>query len=136
LGYGLIYCLLEDVNVISTDPFTFYNVYKNMILFYDVEKYNNANILMLIWPPAEGMEGSNMSYDSLKLFKGNKLIYIGEYMGGLTGSEKFIELLNKEWKLVQKYIFQNGMILSMKVYSYTRENKYTILYIIYSITII
>ena len=40
-----------------------------------------------------------MAYNSLKLFKGSKLIYVGDM--SLTANNSFYKLLNKKWKLVK-----------------------------------
>ncbi len=42
-----------------------------------------------------------MSDQSINLFKGDKLVYIGEDEYGCTGSKKFHDILAKEWKLVE-----------------------------------
>lgn len=73
--------------------------------FTDVEKMDgvkaietyNTNILMMSWPPYD----KSIAYDALIKFKGNKLIYMGEY-DGCTGDEQFHKLLEKEWDV--KYI--------------------------------
>lgn len=53
--------------------------------------------LLLCWPNYD----NDFAYKSLKLFKGVILIYIGEPEGGCTGDEKFHNLLQKDWSLIQ-----------------------------------
>ena len=59
-----------------------------------VKKYNKHNILMLCWPPW----ANPMAVETLKLFSGDKLIYIGE-MDGCTGDATFQEELNSNWNV-------------------------------------
>lgn len=74
-----------------------------------VKKYNNTcQILFMVWPPMD-----DTAYQAVKLFKGNKLIYIGEKEGA-TEDENLANILgladryflNKkikpEFKLVNK----------------------------------
>jgi hypothetical protein len=70
--------------------------------------------LFLCWPPYD----DTMAHDCLKLYKGNKLVYIGEGYGGCTGCNLFHELLNNEWILVKRiYLPQwNGIHDSMYIY--------------------
>ena len=48
---------------------------------------------MMSWPPYD----NPMAYESLKAFRGNKIIYIGEGSGGCTGCDKFHNELNNNW---------------------------------------
>lgn len=86
-----------------------------------IKKYSDANVLMLIWPP----HSDPMASESLKLFKGNKVIYVGEGIGGCTANNKFFDLLNKEWN-VEK-CFEMSRFKPCSVYDsclfYTRKIK-------------
>jgi hypothetical protein len=58
-----------------------------------IEKYHTANVLFLCWPPTDGM-----AYNSIKLFKGGKLIYIGERVNDtVTGGAAFHQMLSNDW---------------------------------------
>lgn len=57
-----------------------------------VEKYKDCEVLFLCWSPF-----TSLAYNVLKLFKGNKLIYIGEPEGGCTADSDFFKLLENEW---------------------------------------
>ena len=110
-GYGLWARLLKDegVNIVATNkPFTKEDGHipeiKNISFIEEIEeldhkkaieKYGKYNVLMMCWPPYD----DPMAYESLKEFKGNKLIFIGEGHGGCTGCDNFFELLSKEWNL-------------------------------------
>lgn len=52
--------------------------------------------LMLCWPP----HNTDMAYDALTAYKGNRFVYIGEGEGGCTGTTEFFELLGREWNMV------------------------------------
>jgi len=38
-----------------------------------------------------------MAYETLKAFKGNKIIFVGEGKGGCTGCDNFFQELEKNW---------------------------------------
>lgn len=59
-------------------------------------KYQN-HALFLCWPYMD-----NMAYHALRLFKGTRLIYIGEGRGGCTANDKFFDLLEQAWTLVDR----------------------------------
>jgi len=95
------------VNVIATDKikypdeYLYYNV-KKLDYIYAIEEYSDINsCLFLCWPPYN----SQVASESLKQFKGNYLIFIGEftditneYMNANVASREFFEILNKEWE--------------------------------------
>lgn len=54
--------------------------------------------LLLCWPNYD----NNFAYNSLKLFKGEFVIYIGEPEGGCTANDKFHNLLKKKWTLIKE----------------------------------
>ncbi len=113
-GNGLWSKLLQDigVNAIATTKIEENNERDNMQMpdknryFTDVEnlkhleaidKYPQAGVLLMSWPPYN----DPMAYESLKQFKGNKIVYIGEGGGGCTGSDEFYNLLCDEWNDVE-----------------------------------
>ena len=55
--------------------------------------------LMLCWPEYE----ESQAVDSLKAFKGNDVIYVGEREGGCTGDDKFFRLLAKNWTMTAEH---------------------------------
>jgi hypothetical protein len=103
-GTGLWAHLLqhERVNIIPTDFIPSKNSFTNIAkidAILAVNKFVNfANVLILIWPPLQ----SSMAYDALRLFKGKKVIYIGEGFYGCTADNNFHYLLDKEWTIVKK----------------------------------
>lgn len=62
-----------------------------------VKNYSNRS-LFLCWPPYK----EPMAHDCLKNYKGDTLIYIGEFRGGCTADNKFFDLLEKEWELIEE----------------------------------
>ncbi len=68
-----------------------------------LQKYNNINVLLL-WEDIY-----DTAHKTLKHFKGNKLIFIGELMEDVSIS--FIEQLEKNWK-IYKRIELNSLIIS------------------------
>jgi len=112
-GHGLWSRLLKDIgiNIVATDPQLFpsnsisgYNISDINKQWTNVEKMNhieslnnfpNANVLILIWPSYQ----ETYANESLNLFKGNKVIYIGEWKG-CTADDNFHDSLCRNWKLV------------------------------------
>ncbi len=107
-GMGLWAHILQlyGVAVYPTDNYS-YGIQKWGYLFTNVEKmdnlqalkkYDNINVLMLIWPDL-----TNMAYDTLKAFKGNKLIFIGEFMEDSSNATPgFYFLIKEEWKMYKR----------------------------------
>jgi uncharacterized UPF0146 family protein len=126
-GNGLWARLLKNAgcNIFATDNFSTHNTDKAAIKRYieveflsnsqAIQKYNEANVLFLCWPPT-----NSMSDESIKLFKGNKLIYIGEGNGGATGSDEFHSILWDDWKVVGNIIIPRWNIVNDQIYLYER----------------
>jgi len=126
-GNGLWARLLKNAgcNIFATDNFSTHNTDKTTIKRYievenlsnsqAIQKYNEANVLFLCWPPT-----NSMSDESIKLFKGNKLIYIGEGNGGATGSDEFHSILWDDWKVVGKIIIPRWNGVNDLIYLYER----------------
>lgn len=60
-------------------------------------KHHPDRTLFLCWPDYQSMFAANC----LKYYRGNRLIYIGEGMGGCTGSDHFHKKLKDEWECVE-----------------------------------
>ena len=60
-----------------------------------IVKYD-PEVLMMVWAPY----GKTMAHDSLKAFKGNLLVWIGESESGCNGDAHFFTALEKNWKMV------------------------------------
>lgn len=99
-GLGLISKLIIEsgIQLITTDS---YEEYKDdTVRFMDIIKmdcvnaidhYPQAQCLMLVWPKAD------VADNSIKKFKGNKIIYIGEDAGGCCAGQTFFDELEKRW---------------------------------------
>ena len=98
---------LEGVKVIPTDSLA-WNQYGYPFMKVENLDYKDAlnkyktGALMIVWP-----EIGDLAYQALRLFKGNKLIFIGEVVDpekgiGLVADEDFFKLLESEWKPVLK----------------------------------
>ena len=111
-GYGLWAKLMKDmgINVIATDALsdpeqkkyrpldkTFTEI-ENLTHSDAINKYGSANVLMLSWPPYL----CSMAAQSIKNFKGNKLIFIGEGSGGCTADDDFFKELDNNWQEVEQ----------------------------------
>lgn len=85
-----------------------------------LKKYGDKT-LFLCWPPYD--DSSNMSFRALESYPGNTVIYIGEGLGGCTGTDEFHESLENNWDLlVEKKILQwKG--LHDRLYIYTRKGR-------------
>lgn len=65
--------------------------------YYQLRKKDYDNhTLFLCWPPY----ADSMAFDCLKKYKGNQLVYVGEYSGGCCADDDFFNLLDEEWEEV------------------------------------
>lgn len=83
-----------------------------------VKKYREANVLLLCWPPQD-----SMAYMCLNNFKGNKVVFIGEYDGyqvSLNGDANFFSLLKMDWD-VTKIIITNWYGIHDELFLYSRK---------------
>ena len=73
-----------------------------------------GDVLMLSWPP----HWNDMAEDSLRAFRGNRLVYIGEGWGGCTATDEFFNLLDEGWSLVRSVPLRNfhGISDSVRMY--------------------
>jgi len=110
-GYGLWAKLMQDadIQIVPTDM-PLEREDRSQVpkdhAYTDIERLNNLDamqkyidfgVLMMVWPPYN----DPMAYETLKKFKGNKLIFVGEGARGCTGCDKFFDLLGKNWKEVE-----------------------------------
>jgi len=59
--------------------------------------------LLLCWPPYHGSMGS----ESVRAFRGERILYIGEREGGCTGDEEMHRILAEEYRLEQVVALPN-----------------------------
>ena len=80
------YCSVEVIDAVSA-----------------IEKYN-PEVLILIWAPFSHPDSPYqeppMATNSLKAFKGNILVWIGEPPGGCTADDFFFEELHSNWERI------------------------------------
>lgn len=111
-GRGLWGFLMgENCKYTAIDAFppdwTFIPVLK---LFAEDVDYKPFDVLVIIWPPV-----SNMARDAVKKFKGGRIIYFGEWRGGVTGNDELFDELDKK-NLVCKIDMPTIFCHSDKVY--------------------
>lgn len=108
-GNGLWAYLLHDLfgtNVIATDlkqhhtyqadTWVEYTPVEQLSARAAVRRFKQATTLMMVWPPYAYDPGSSRA---LSIFKGNKLVFVGESSGGCTGSQTFWKLIHSGWTL-------------------------------------
>jgi hypothetical protein len=61
-----------------------------------LDKFSKNTTLLLSWPPY----WNEMAYESLKNFKGDYVVYIGESKHGCTATNKFFNTLFREWECI------------------------------------
>ena len=96
---------LEGAKIIATEPrsdgykhnklddsYYYFNCHK-LNYIESLDKFKDLNILMLCWPPYD----TEMAFNTLEKFTGNKFIYVGE-INGCNATDSFFSLLDKEWK--------------------------------------
>ena len=74
-------------------------------------------VLFLSWPPWK----VPMASRALASYKGEKLIYVGQPSGGLTGDERFHETLARSWRLVDRLRLRNFKGIQDSLYLYERS---------------
>ncbi len=57
-------------------------------------RHHGDRSLFMSFPPHD----EPFAYDVLKNYRGNRFVYVGEGPGGVTGDDKFFNLLAKRWK--------------------------------------
>jgi hypothetical protein len=118
-GLGLWAKLLQlnEIKIYPTDNYGDIEIRlkRGSSLFTDVEnidymqalcKYKDCNILMIIWlNPFESL----MCYDIPKMFKGNKIIYVGDYYpdmpieeGNMLSCTPLDKMFRTEFKLIER----------------------------------
>lgn len=127
LWAGLLKCSLKDSNstFYAIDTFSDeYNIKSGY--FTEVEKMNakdaitnyNPTTLLLIWPPKE----SDMAYETLTEFRGDKLIYIGSQWGH-TANVRFDNMLKDKWDEIMIKSFDYVLDTSEFIGVYHRKKK-------------
>lgn len=74
--------------------------------------------LFLSWPPHNEPMGAN----TLWHFTGNRLVYVGEGRGGVTGDVRFHDMLEANWNLVETVAIPQWKGRSDALYVYERKN--------------
>ena len=125
-GYAFIEKGLQllGVNIIPTDSYV--HPMTNIVYTWtDVEVLNhkealakyNTDILYMSWPTYD----DPYAFESLKLFKGNLLIYIGEPQDGCTANDDFYDLLEKEWNCKEEIKITNWNSIHDSIFIYERK---------------
>jgi hypothetical protein len=102
-GLGLWAGLIRarNGNIIPTDPFVSHWTSKGQKYVQPIHQLDGVsavnkfktNVLFICWPGYD----ESYAYDTLKAFKGNKLVYIGESKEGCNANDDFFVLLDNEW---------------------------------------
>lgn len=74
-----------------------------------------GHTLFLCWPPY----ADPMAAECLKLYRGNRLVFVGEGQGGCTGDHTFWSLLNDGWEQIEEVTIPqfNGLHDYMQVFA-------------------
>jgi SAM-dependent methyltransferase len=78
-----------------------------------------SHALMLCWPPYS----TSMASVALRRYRGSRLIYIGEGIGGCTGDDAFHRAIAKNWKLCEMIDLPNWPGLHDSVHIYERRSR-------------
>ena len=79
--------------------------------------YHPDRALMLCWPPNK----DEMAYRALRSYGGKKLIYIGEEAPGCTADKKFHQLVQEQWKLIERMDLPRWHLIKDSVFFYSRK---------------
>lgn len=133
-GYWAHLLHQAGANVIAVDdapPKTHENRYHIKIQYMSITKADARTFkvptrctLMLCWPPmSRWPSNSSMASDALSRYRGKRVIYVGEGMGGCTGDDAFHEALAKKWKLVKRHVIPQWRGVHDAVYVYERRPR-------------
>ena len=75
------------------------------------------DVLLLSWPP----HWNDLAEDSLRAFRGNRLVYIGERWGGCTATDEFFNLVDEDWELAGTVPLRNFAPIQEGVFLYRRQ---------------
>lgn len=117
-GRGL-WAFLIGNNIVTTDKFIPDYSYCPIIKMdadSAINHYSYCNVLLIIWPPCD-----NTASNSIKIFKGNKVIYIGEDKNGCTGDILFFDILEDCYNLVDTLDIPNIYNHNDKIYFYVKK---------------
>src|SRR3990167_1707194 len=85
---------------------------------YTKVKQHSDRALFLSWPPC-----NDMAYDTLRIYRGDTVIYIGEWNRGVTAEEKFHALLEKKFDEIEVYEIPCWENLIDCLYIYKRKSR-------------
>jgi len=81
----------------------------------------SAKTLLLCWPDME----ANFASDCLAAYSGSKLVYIGEQRGGETAEDRFFEVLEREWTLLEAAGLSHRGEERDFIHVYARNNRHS-----------
>ena len=84
-----------------------------------IESFPNATVLFLCWPPY----ANPMATESLKLFRGDKLIYIGETLGGCNATDDFFSALETQWEEINDISIEQWYGIHDRLFLYERKES-------------
>lgn len=109
--------ITSSANIYHERQTTFFPVkcgsYKKLALYPE-------RTLFLCWPPYD----SEMAHKMLSTYKGNTIIFVGEYEGGCTGDDKFFKLLQHKFNIVQEISIPQWGGIHDQMTVYTRIKPY------------
>lgn len=123
-GYWSYLLKQKGNNVISVDieprdkPWADTLSLNAVTLHRKLDEFQNS-ALMFCWPPY----ADPMAFKTLKTYKGNKVIYIGEGHGGCTADDAFHELLWNQFELVKEVNIPQFNGLHDKMWFFERNNN-------------
>lgn len=82
-----------------------------------INKYQ-TDTLILIWPPI-----GNMAYDCLKLFKGKRVVYVGEEKDGCNANYAFFDILENDYELKDILEIPRWSGINDSVFLYIKKSK-------------
>lgn len=112
----------NGVNIVCVDNLSWFC--NSVAPFYPVEeldwieavkKYSNANVLLTIWPPYE----SPSLNTAIVEFKGNYVVFVGEF-GGCCGGEELYLYLSNHWNVIAEHKCLKGTV-DAQMYIFCRK---------------
>lgn len=81
-----------------------------------ISRYSDCQVLIIIWPPCD-----DTMAEAVRYFVGDKIIYVGEYRGGCTGSDQLFNQFELKFDLKQQIQIPTLYQHSDQVYLWQRK---------------
>lgn len=84
-----------------------------------LDNYDQAWTLLLCWP----CYNEPFAFNALSRFRGDNLVYVGEWAGGCCGCDLFHDMLNTCWEIINEIDIPQWPFIRDRMYIYRRKKN-------------